>query len=98
MKSPPPASNVVGVGFAGALLTWVGLVTLIHSVPPDPQLAIALFLSPALAAVIGIGVTFGYLGYLAEEPGQKAGWLLMCGFVIGLPLVWLWSELVQMLG
>lgn len=84
-------------GVLGALAAWVGFLLLIFSFP-DAQGGIAVFISPLVAAPIGVGVGITYAAFHQETLDQKLGLLIFAAFCVGLPLMWVGGELMQMFG
>jgi hypothetical protein len=87
----------VFAGVLGAFAAWVGFLLLIFSFP-DPQSGIAVFISPVVAAPVGIGLGIAYAAYHQETLDQKLGLLLFAAFCVGPPLMWVGGELMQMFG
>lgn len=92
-------SLVVGLGTA--LLAWVFFVGfLLFLIPPDPQIPIALFLSPVVCGTVGLGA--GLFTLTCKSNGlNRIGRIVLNSLSLALlvgPFVWFIGELFQMWG
>lgn len=53
------------------LVVWFAYVAFLLVIPPDPQIPIALFLSPVFAFVIGVGTWLLALAYYGSAYSQR---------------------------